>query len=100
MHVTEHALDRYQEHDPAADRRDLLLAVAHGVGLTREMAASLLGRPLRNGCTDCYVLAASRRGVFVLRMEDSVVVTYLRFGPTQEAFARRHWPLPGDESHG
>ncbi len=96
MHVSDHALDRFREHEPAADRRDLLLEVAFGVGLTCEMAAALLGRPMR-GPKDAsgYVLSRGRRGLFVLDLAGDAVVTYLRFGPSQEDFVRRHWPADG-----
>lgn len=92
-YITAHALERFHEHHPAATRRDLCLAIAYGVGVSNEMACSLLGRPLElNRGDTVYILAEDRRGLFALREGCSVVVTYLRFGPRQEDFARTHWP--------
>lgn len=92
-YVTAHALERFREHHPEATRRDLCLAIAYGVGISNEMACSLLGRPLElNRGDSVYILAEDRRGLFALREGGQVVVTYLRFGPRQEDFARRSWP--------
>ncbi|MCK6528644.1 hypothetical protein L6R50_14160 [Myxococcota bacterium] len=60
------------------------------------MVAPLLGRSLE-GVLDRYFLADDRRGVLVVvRSHPSVhlpwtLVTYLRFGPAQRAFAVRIW---------
>jgi len=99
MHVTAHALQRYREHVPDATFRDVLLAVAHGVGLAREMAATMTGRALET-TRDTYILSAGRRGVFVLKVDEGVLITYLRFGWRQETFARRHWPVAEEMGDG
>ncbi len=55
---------------------------------------SMVGRQRRGPrkIIGSYILAPSRRGLFVIA--DETVITYLRFERSQEAFARRHWPPP------
>ena len=92
--VTLHAITRFREHHPEASDDDLRTSVALGIELSVDLANSLLGRPLEIRRKDSsYMLAADRRGIFALKERGAVVVTYLRFGPSQEAFALKNWPM-------
>ncbi len=96
MYVSQHALQRYRIHHPAADADAALLAVNAGEPLARELAAQLLGRHTPGGeRTEHFVLVPDRKGVFVVSLDrPPSLVTYLRFGPAQEALALRLWPRP------
>lgn len=81
-----HALDRYREHYPDADADALLRDLMLGERVTPEVAASLVNR--RQSDLQCaYVVARGRKGMFVVKRGG--VITYLRFGSTQEALVRR-----------
>ncbi len=82
MNVRAHAIERYREHHPAADRPEVLAAIQQGTPRSPELVAALCGRgqPSRN---DRYWSAPDDWGIFVVA--DRVVVTYLRLSPSQRA---------------
>lgn len=91
--ASKHALDRYQEHHPDADWRDLIEDAQTGDEVEPQTAQSLAGRTSEARNTR-YTLARDRRGMFAIATDamPHKVVTYLRFGEAQEEFARKHWP--------
>lgn len=80
--VTSHALERFREHVPDAERADLLLYISHGAPESTDLVQALTGRTVRK-TTDRYVVSPNRRGIFVIN-DCGTVVTYLRMGDTQQ----------------
>ena len=101
MVVTNHALQQYRKHDPHADTLDIAHCVQDGIDLDEDTARPFRGLQGKRKAEQesFYVLAPSRRGMFVLVHEDGkhVVITYLRFQQTQEDLAWELWP---DVSYG
>lgn len=97
-YVSRHALERFREHAPDAEWPDVLAALERGIDVPPETATALAGRPKSHPHGDSrYRLAPDRAGLFVLAPKRHgtpgwSVVTFLRFGPAQAAFARAHWP--------
>ncbi len=89
--VTMHALRRFRCHHPEASNEDLGRELVWGITVAPGLAMAMVGRPTRvDSATGDYVLAPSRRGLFVIR--EHIVITYLRFEHSQQEFAERHWP--------
>jgi hypothetical protein len=92
--VTRHALERLQLHHPCSNYHDALRLLGAAQEMEAGLAAPFLGRSLA-GVQDRYWMASDRRGIFVVvrnRTQGSfpwVLITYLRFGPYQQAVAVR-----------
>lgn len=91
-HVSEHALTRYREHNPDAQREDVIAAIRSGVEIDPSVALAMLGRKWAQSEAR-YILAPSFLGAFVVSRESRrpVVITYRRFDAQQEDFAREHY---------
>lgn len=94
VYVTRHARQRLQLHHPNAGIRVALALLARADEVEPGLIAPFLGRGL-DAVRDRYFVSACRRGVFVVargRLEGGfpwVLVTYLRFGPHQQAVAEQ-----------
>lgn len=94
VYVTLHARQRLQLHHPNAGIRGALALLARAEEVEAGLIAPFLGRRL-DAVRDRYFVSACRRGVFVVargRLEGGfpwALVTYLRFGPYQQAVAEQ-----------
>lgn len=95
--VTSHAQERAHEHYPNMGVRGILTLLRRSIEVEGGTIAPLLGRSLE-AVRDRYFLTADRRGILVVKAADRpgwapwVLITYLRFGETQAATAKRLWP--------
>ena len=97
--VSAHALERFQEHYPTAEKADVRVNIEYGEEVSVAMAMTLTGRqpPRKKEREDRYVIIPSRRGMAVLVADLFVegqwhVVTYIRFLGRQLEFAKENWP--------
>ena len=100
-HVSQHAIERYREHEPNASRDDVLRAIRYGVEIDPGVAVAMVGRNrVQDG--NRYVLAPSFRGIFAIatNIRPETVATYLRFEATQEDFARRNYSTEMAQANG
>ena len=93
--ITRHALDRLGEHVPGITVRAAGRLLLEADEVPGDIAREMLRRRTAVSA-DRYLLAADRRGMFILapaELEASTfvytMVTYLRFGPWQTALAER-----------
>lgn len=101
--VSRHAADRIREHHPHAGVNGCRALLAIASPVQPEVVAGLLGRSLE-GVRDRYLVAADRRGVFVVAAYSEAtrpgsdalpetLVTYVRLSPSQVEAAVRLWPV-------
>lgn len=94
VHVSRHALERLREHHQTVGVRGALALLDRSTDIDPELAAVFLGRSLAGVC-DQYFMSADRRGILVVAAGAEggnfpwVLVTYLRFGPRQQAVAEQ-----------
>lgn len=94
--ISSHALERYRIVEPNAFVQDVIKAVTQGTGVEIALARTLAGRPVDSASwidQDIYLLSPCKRGMFVAREERGclAVITFLRFGPSQQIFVEEHW---------
>lgn len=78
MYISNHTLDRYQEHHPEATREDLDAAVESATKMDRALALTLMYRgksSYQQG--DTFLLSKDARGIFI-RNQRGRVITYIR----------------------
>jgi len=92
------ALDRFTEQVPGATRRDVTWDIAGGIEISRELAASILGRAQPASTSSIYVIGRARMDLHVIGPSvketdhhSHRLVTYLRFGLAQKCFVRCHF---------
>ena len=95
LHVSHHALEKFQEHHPEAGSWDEVRThVRYGVTIESELVTvALCRKTAREGST--YVLSPDRRGIFVIADKGNgsyVLVTYLRLGIRHQEWAKNSWP--------
>jgi len=82
--VTDHALDRFQEHYPKATEQDVLKALAVGTPVPGEVVAALTKLQRRQqGSTYRLYRDGNNAGLFTI--DDGAVITYLRLSAGQLA---------------
>lgn len=84
LSISNHAVDRFQLHEPRATRGKLLIALLDSIRISNELAGALTNSHKRSNNNDTLFYAYQKDdigGLFVI--EDNTVVTYLRLGPTQ-----------------
>lgn len=89
--ITEHTVDRYNEHFPGSGIYAVLWDLAHGIEIPVEIIMSVF---VRNNSHDgdIYILSKDKTGVFVLKdgsrnlNHNSFTVTYLRLCDEQKKF--------------
>ena len=86
IQVTDHALDQFRLHHPAAEVDDLLDSLLAGKIESAQFAAAITGR-LTIDTVAYYVLPQDTRGMFVVKRGDHTVITYLRFQAVQQRIA-------------
>ena len=91
MNVSAHCLERFQIHHPDATKIEVVEYYAGSVGVATPLALTLLGRLPNKATNTRFFLSPDRNGMFAL--DGHTLVTYLRFGPKQVEFCRRHWPI-------
>lgn len=104
IYITHHALERFREHDPAAQSwRDMIDPLYRTTEVDPDVARSLLQRHVapRGVAVGRYFLAHDHRGIFAAAPPDPqrnhghtqlVIVTYLRFSPSQQELVDRLYP--------
>ena len=96
LHVTQHALDAYRIHYPAAEMADLRADLDRAEEIPAAVAAPLCGKTVSMTRGSRYRLSCGRRGLFAISGVSGKVQTYLRFQRSQEEFARAHYPAVPD----
>jgi len=101
--VTAHAREQFRLQHPNAGYRGVRSAFMDAVAVGEDIGRAMCGRfwtPRQGHGTSYFRLARDRRGEFVCVHSPhrdtgemvAVIITYLRFGMDQEAFAWKHWP--------
>lgn len=97
LFASRHALDRYREHYPDAEERDLLASVEEARSKNRELSAPVVQGMLQRREMDragtVYLVPENGRGLFIVATSGAVI-TYLRFQPSQQSMVRRWLSLP------
>lgn len=93
--VTHHALSRYQEHNHAATKTDILWDVAGSIEADHDTIMPLIGRGPTHHADSIYLINRERAGVFILctsAERGPCIITYLRFSDTSRKFVENFWP--------
>lgn len=77
MHLTPHALDRFQEHHPEAPWHMALSYMRYGTEISPELAMTLTCRR-KPDHTSKYKISHDFQGLFVINPVRGTVITYLR----------------------
>lgn len=95
LYLHAHALDRLRLHHPDLEHVDALRLLQASREIDAAWAATLTCRPLER-VRDRYLLSPDGLGLFVVKENRDtssrhrwVVLTWLRFGPHQQAYAQQ-----------
>lgn len=97
--VSKHAFERYHLLYPGLGYVELIRDLEAATELDVATARPLMGRPtVREPEGDRYYLSCRRDGIFIVREGAffpeyrRTVITFIRLGDPQRAFALKHWP--------
>ncbi len=101
--VSSHALERFREHEPAADTEAVLLAARMAIPIASDLAHMLAGRSFRAATSreeNAHRVHLNGAGIFVLcpstsRTDASYVKTYLRLSSVVQREMVHRWFLTG-----